>query len=241
MKTAAFYALFAVSAAVFFSATASAEDKADQSGPTATVVDKEQAPPYTYLQLAVDGETNWYAAPANTLTVGEQVIVPAGGLPMKDFYSKTLDRTFEMVYFVGAIESVDAKPQAAELPPDHPPIYTDSPDEKASVSFDFSGIEKPEGGKTVAEIHRESAALAGQNVVVRGKVMKVSDNILGRNWIHLQDGTGDALSHDLTITSKATAEVGATVTARGILAINRDFGAGYKYDVILEDAEIQAE
>jgi hypothetical protein len=71
--------------------------------------------------------------------------------------------------------------------------------------------------------------------------MKVSDNILGRNWIHLQDGTGDALSHDLTITSKATAEVGATVTARGILAINRDFGAGYKYDVILEDAEIQAE
>ena len=72
-------------------------------------------------------------------------------------------------------------------------------------------------------------------------MVKASNNILGKNWIHPQDGTGEPGSNDLTVTSSDTAEVGATITARGILATHLDFGAGYTYAVLLQDAALSSE
>jgi hypothetical protein len=105
--------------------------------------------------------------------------------------------------------------------------------------MDFSNMERPDGGKTVAEIYQQQETLAGTSVLVRGKAVKVANNILGKNWIHLRDGSGEAGSNDLTVTTQATVAVGESVTVRGTLSLNRDFGAGYKYDVLLEDAEVQ--
>jgi hypothetical protein len=92
---------------------------------------------------------------------------------------------------------------------------------------------------TVGEVYAKAADLQGKTIHVKGKVAKASAApIMGRNWLHLQDGTGDPASgsHDLTVTSQDSAAVGDVVTARGVLGKDRDFGAGYKYKVILEEA-----
>ena len=76
---------------------------------------------------------------------------------------------------------------------------------------------------------------------MRGKVVKFTPEIMGKNWIHLQDGTGAAGTSDLTVTTSASAKTGDTVTVKGILVVDKDFGYGYAYDVIIEDAEVTVE
>jgi hypothetical protein len=208
------------------------EPKAETEG---TVVATANGGRYTYVQIDLDGKEIWYAVPATEFKIGERVIAPEG-MPMKDFYSKTLDRTFDMVYFAGSITQLNP-PEGVTLPPDHPPI------EEARVptldEIDLSGIARPEGGKTVAEIYQQQHALAGKPVLVRGKAVKVANGILGKNWVHLRDGSGEEGSNDLTITTSDTVKAGATITASGTLQLDRDFGSGYKYDVLLEDADIE--
>ncbi len=94
---------------------------------------------------------------------------------------------------------------------------------------------------TVGEIHAKGAALDKKKVTVRGKVVKVSAAIMGRNWIHLRDGSGDQAkgTNNLVVTSQDTPKVGDVVTASGILAKDKDFGAGYRYAVIVEEARIK--
>ena len=81
----------------------------------------------------------------------------------------------------------------------------------------------------------------GKKVRIRGQVVKFNANIMGRNWLHLQDGTGAAGTNDLTITSAATVNVGDTILAKGVVTTNKDFGFGYKYDVIIEKADVTVE
>ena len=93
---------------------------------------------------------------------------------------------------------------------------------------------------TVAEAYSKSAALNKKKVVINGKVVKVSSGIMGKNWVHIQDGTGSEASknHNLVCTTSGTANVGDTVSVSGTLAKDRDFGAGYKYAVIVENATV---
>jgi hypothetical protein len=93
---------------------------------------------------------------------------------------------------------------------------------------------------TVQEIFANSAKLNKNKVVVRGKVVKVSAGIMGKNWLHIQDGTGSQAgkNHDLVCTSKTMAGVGDVVTVSGVLAKDKDFGGGYRYNAIIEDAAI---
>lgn len=92
--------------------------------------------------------------------------------------------------------------------------------------------------KTVAALNKDKATLAGKLVRVQGKVVKVNNGIMGRNFLHVQDGTGDQNSNDLTVTSKQTAVVGDQVTVTGRVVLNRDFGAGYAYPLLVEEASI---
>jgi hypothetical protein len=122
------------------------------------------------------------------------------------------------------------------LPPGHPVVGQQA--NLTAKSMDFSNIRKPDGGKTVAEVWEGRAKLAGQTILLRGKVAKIVTDVMGRNWLHLRDGTGAEGRNDLTVTTKATAAVGDTVTVKGVLATNRDFGAGYSYEAIVEDATV---
>jgi hypothetical protein len=92
--------------------------------------------------------------------------------------------------------------------------------------------------KTVAALNQEKVTLAGQTISAKGKVVKVNNGIMGRNFVHVQDGTGDANSNNLVVTSNQTASVGDTVTISGVVVVNRDFGSGYAYPLLIEEASI---
>jgi hypothetical protein len=123
------------------------------------------------------------------------------------------------------------------LPANHPSLAGKT----APAKVDFTGLKPAKGGKTVAEVYAASAKLAGKAVTIRGKVVKYHANIMGRNWLHIQDGTGSAGSNDLLITSNDRAKLGDTVLITGKVAINKDFGAGYKYNVMVEGAKVKVE
>jgi len=92
--------------------------------------------------------------------------------------------------------------------------------------------------KTVEAVYGEKAQLAGKQVRVSGEIVKVNNKIMGRNFLHLRDGTGKQGSNDLTVTSEETAEVGDQVEIVGTVATDVDFGSGYIYPLLIEKATI---
>ena len=114
---------------------------------------------------------------------------------------------------------------------------------KAPVASEPIKVEKATGkdAYTVSELYEKSGTLDKKSVAVRGKVMKVSRGIMGKNWVHLRDGSGDAGkgTNNIVVTSQEDPKVGDVVTARGTLYKDKDFGAGYKYPVILEEGAFQ--
>ena len=222
------------------------------------VVDTVTTAGYTYVQVDNGSRKIWAATTSFTVTNGDRVTV-FGGMPMANYHSKSLNRDFDVVYFTGKI-TVDsggapgagtapvlppghpALPGQASpaLPPNHPPL-TGLAAPPAKV--DLSGIKKAAGGKTIKEIFAASAKLAGHPVTVRGKVVKYNAMILGKNWLHIQDGSGSAEKNnqDLTVTTTTPAKLGDTVLVSGNVSTNKDFGAGYKYTVILDNAQVTVE
>jgi hypothetical protein len=174
-----------------------------------------------------------------TVNVGDDVTV-LQGVPMPDYHSKTLDRTFDMVYFAPSIVVAGAEQPAGGMPAD--PLLTHKGRTVVETTdVDLSGITPAEGGQAIADLFAGKTELAGKPVKVRGKVVKFSSNIMGKNWLHLQDGTGESGTNDLAVTTSATVQKGDTVIASGTLVIDKDFGYGYVYDVIIEDAEVIVE
>jgi len=208
-------------------------------GKTGKVLETMDAAGYTYVQVDTGSETFWAAAPQFAAKVGDDVVVPEG-MPMPDYHSKTLDRTFDVVYFVPNVLVGGAENLTGNMPADHPSTGSGKT-VVATTDVDLSGITAAEGGVTVADVFAKKAELAGKSVAIRGKVVKFTPEIMGKNWIHLQDGTGAAGSNDLTVTTSAAAKMGDTVIVSGILIIDKDFGYGYAYDVMIEDAEVTVE
>ena len=203
-----------------------------------TVAETMTTAGYTYVNVDTGAEKVWAAAPAFEVKEGDRVSVPPGAA-MPNYYSKSLDRTFDVVYFVGAISVGDeAATQEAmpALPPgSHPAPVVDA----AEISFE--GIAASEGELTVGELFEKGSDLAGTVVTLRGKVVKFSTQIMGKNWLHLQDGSGSEGTNDLTVTTTTTVKVGDVVLVSGVVSIDRDFGYGYEYEVILEDARVTVE
>jgi len=117
------------------------------------------------------------------------------------------------------------------------------PAANAGAAVDLSGIAKAEGGQTVAELYAGKDTLANKKVTLRGKVVKANSGIMSKDWLHVRDGSGQDGTNDLTVTttSKPLAKVGDTVLVTGTVTLNKDFGMGYQYPVILEDAEVKIE
>jgi hypothetical protein len=110
----------------------------------------------------------------------------------------------------------------------------------ASFGTSFGALAAEPKVQTVAALYQNKATLAGKTIKAQGKVVKVNNQIMGRNFLHLQDGSGKAESgnHDLTITSKQTAAIGDQVVISGVMAVDRDFGSGYAYPLLIEEASI---
>jgi len=184
---------------------------------------------YTYALVKTDADQVWLAGPETPLTVGQTIVVPSG-TRMTDFFATSLNRTFPEILFVDRIGDEPLSADAAEC---HKPQVVDV----------AAKVAPAEGGRSVDEIHSLRAELADQEVVVRGQVAKVSTGILGTNWVHIQDGTGHPTTgtHDLLVTSDTVPNVGDVVTVRGPVHLDRDFGAGYQYPVMIEGAQITVE
>lgn len=209
----------------------------DSAGPelSGKVVETMNAGGYTYVLLEKKGKKTWVAVTEMQVAVGKDMAFLPGA-PMSQFTSKSLNRTFDMIYFSGGPVTPSSagrkSPEAA-------------PGSKAAVSAIDKGVkvEKAVGANayTVAEIYRKAAALNNKTVLVKGKVVKVSAGIMGKNWIHLQDGTGDPKngSHNLVTTSDDLPAKGDIVTVKGVIIKDKDFGSGYKYSVIMEKGSIQ--
>ena len=201
-----------------------------------TVVETMDAAGYTYAKLDRGTGQVWVAGPETKLTVGT-VVGAVDGTLMPGFHSDTLNRTFEQIYFINSFPiagSAPPNPHAGSAAAANPHAGSAAaPTGKAPL---IEKVEPAAGGQTIAQVFAGKATLVGKPVVIRGKVVKVNNGILGRNWFHIQDGTGAAGTNDLTITSAATAALGDIVVVRGTLAANKDFGAGYKYELLVEDA-----
>ena len=205
-----------------------------------TVVETMNTGGYTYVCVDTGGEKVWAAAPEVQIKVGDKVTIPEG-MPMANYHSKTLNRDFPLVYFVGSItnETSGGGGKETGMPPGHPATGGLA----APVHVDVSGIKKADGGVTIGELYAKKADLSGKEIILRGKVVKFNAQIMGKNWMHVRDGSGDVStkSNDLAVTTDATLKVGDTVLVRGKLTLDKDFGAGYKYDAIIEDAKVTGE
>ena len=200
------------------------------------VVETMNAGGYTYVCIEKKGVKTWVAVPQTDVKVGQQMAFQPGA-EMKNFTSKTLNRTFDSIIFsAGPVASSGAGSKKASAKHEGGMASAIKTAEKISV-------EKATGPNayTVGEVYAKKASLNKKSVVIHGKVVKVSLGIMGKNWVHVQDGTGDAGTgtHNLVVTTQDSPSVGDVVTVKGTLYKDKDFGAGYKYDVIVEQASVQ--
>lgn len=194
------------------------------------VLEVVQTSSYSYLKVSEDSKDFWIAVGRIDAQI-DDIYYYSAGLEMTNFHSKELDRVFETVYFVDGV----SKTQTNDVTQSS---YTSAKTNATELDDDIN-IESVEGGLTIAEIYKNGEKYADQKIIVRGKVVKVNMHIMDRNWIHIQDGTNDDGIYDLTITSQEVVEVGDIITFEGVVGINRKFGSGYSYGLIIENAVIR--
>jgi len=202
----------------------------DAAQHTAVVQEVIQATSYTYLKVKEMDSEFWIAVTKRQIEPGTKISF-SGGLEMRNFESKDLQRTFETVYFVSNMNSGDS---AGSHPSISMPHQGTPEPEKKEVS-----VEPATSGVTIGQIFANRDSYADKTVRVKGQVTKVNRAIMDKNWVHLQDGTSDSNSFDLTITTTDNVEVGDIATFEGKITLKKDFGAGYFYEVIMEEAKLQ--
>jgi len=194
---------------------------------------------YTYARLQDGPKDLWIAANEFPVATGDRITATVD-MPMENFTSKTLNRSFPLIYFVGNVARNGQAVAASGLTGAPKLASSRDPAPAAAIPQVVAPIAPAPGGMSIAEIWNKRQALSGKVVVVRGQVVKVNNEIMGSNWFHLQDGSGTANdgTNDLTITTSAPVKVGDIVTVSGTLATGKDFGAGYAYDAIIEKATV---
>lgn len=189
-----------------------------------------QTEKYTYLRVTEDGNETWIAVPKTNAEVGATYYYK-GGLKKTNFKSVEHNRIFETVYLVSGIST---SPAAGNITGAHMHVNT-SPGEGQDQNIT---IDPPEDGITIAELFENRSQYGGKTVRVRGRCVKRNNMIMDRNWVHIQDGTLDDEEQNLTVTTMENIPLGAVVTFEGVIALNKDFGAGYKYEIIMEEAHV---
>ncbi|HLO90137.1 MAG: hypothetical protein ACM3ME_08155 [Chloroflexota bacterium] len=190
----------------------------------ATVIEAVQGSSYSYFQVFENDQKFWMAT--NPLQAKEgDLIYYTRAFEMKDFTSKEIKKTFPSIMFVeDAALSYEKK-------------NTVSPGKLTPGQVTDLDIKKANGGISIEELFRDKEKYNGQEVIVRGVIVKYNEKIMGKNWAHIQDGSKFNDQYDLTVTTADTLAQGQIVTFKGKIILNKDFGHGYAYDVIMEDAK----
>ena len=184
---------------------------------------------YTYAEVDTGKEKVWAAGPTTPLKVGDKVSF-ATQMPMVDFHSQSLDRDFPVVYFINRFITNKEPPAVESLP--------GSSDKQKKPARAIKAFNKANGGNTIAEIYAQKQALNGKSLRVRGQVTRYSSNIMGKNWLHIIDNS----THDaLTVTTSSVATIDDIVIVEGRLELDKDYGYGYVYPLILQNATVTTE
>ncbi|HUV50178.1 MAG TPA: OB-fold nucleic acid binding domain-containing protein [Anaerolineae bacterium] len=228
----------------------------------ASIVEFKDVTNYTYLDLKDSTGRIWAAIPKTSVETGSEIEL-ANIIVMKDFHSKILDKTFATILFAVPF-SKDSNARSS-LPNAETPAYNESgmPPGMMPGAMPQGGAMPGPGtgaGKsgamlqdirvikatgdhayTIEEIYAGKKALAKSTVKVRAKVVKFLPNIMGKNWIHIQDGTGSAekMNNDLTATTIETVDVGDEIIVQGTLSVDNDLGSGYVFAALIEDASVE--
>ncbi len=204
-----------------------------------------QTTSYTYLHVKENDSLKWLAVPLMKANTGETYYY-SEGLPMKQFESKELHRTFDEVLFLGGVSpepitgnnpksaAENGHAQNAQAASSQPYVRKATPEVKKNIKIDA-----PKDCITISELFSKKEAYSGKVIKIKGQVTKYSPEIMNKNWIHLQDGTENNEKYDLVITSSGTVKVGDIVTFEGKITLNKDFGYGYSFEVMMEEAAIK--
>jgi predicted RNA-binding protein len=185
---------------------------------------------YTYLLVSEGRNEQWLAVNEMNVSIGTTYYYQ-GGLKMSNFKSRELDRVFESIVFV---EQISLEPP---LPPEEASLSSAHSSTIPIEKLDIS-VEVAQDGISIADLISDMKSYDGKTVRIRGQVTKYNADIMDKNWIHIQDGTEYDGKFDLTITSDVAVETGNVLSFEGKIALDRDFGFGYFYEIIMEEAKI---
>ena len=202
------------------------------------VIAKEvlQTSQYTYI-LGKEGKNEiWLAAKKMEASVGETYYFK-GGLPMTNFESKELKRTFNDILFLDNISSSKPKTEKNNSASSQSNLPASA---GSAISLEKKEIKMKHAKEdiTIAMLLGNKKKYSGRTIKIQGEVTKFSPAIMKKNWIHIQDGTDFSGKFDLTATSDQDVNIGDRVTLEGTIVLDKDFGYGYFYDLIMEDAKL---
>ena len=200
------------------------------------VLEVREVDMYTYLRLkTAQGET-WAAVEKAPVKVGAQVSI-YNPMVMQNFESKALKKTFDKIVF----GSLADPSQAAAAKGASPHAGMGAVATVAPVAPTVAKLSKATGadGRTVAEVLDGAAKLKDKGVTLHAQVVKVNLGIMGKNWFHVQDGSGKAGANDILVTSQDKAAMGDVLTIKGTVRTDVSLGSGYDYAVMVENASLR--
>ncbi len=229
----------------------------------ATIVESEDVTNYTYLLLEDKTGKVWAAIPKTPVKIGDEIAISDIAV-MKDFHSKTLEKTFDIILFAVLSEECPFKESegesVSEMPsgmmPGKMPSAMMSPDSMPHGAMPAMGDSSRKSGAvlqdikvskavgedayTIEEIYSKKEELSQKTITVRAIVVKFMPQIMGKNWLHIQDGTGSAEkgNNDIAVSTLETVETGEEVIVKGTLGINKDFGMSCAFSTLIEEASI---
>lgn len=196
-----------------------------------TVQEVIQSSNYSYLRVAEESKESWIAIAKQEVEVGKSYYYEPS-IEMTNFVSKELKRTFPTILFVAKFSDMPIVAAANFIVSDAPKGIQ-PPVAKPGIE-----VERAKGGITIAELYANKDSYSGKTIKIKGEVVKYSAEIMGKNWIHIQDGTNSKGAFDLAITTNDVSKVGDEVTFEGTVTLKKDFGAGYYYEVIVENGKL---
>lgn len=188
---------------------------------------------YTYVEVDTDKKKVWAAGPKTSLTIGDMVAFSTG-MPMENFHSTAMDRDFPIIYFIGGFITDKDNKATNNASIALPHRQNRQKQEKLVVK----DIGKVKGGNTIAEIYTDKQKFNGKTIRVRGQVTKFTPEVMGKNWVHIRDSS---TLDDLSITTDSTVAINDIVVLEGKIELDKNYGYGYEYPLIMESARIIAE
>lgn len=204
-------------------------DSIDPTSHHVKVKEVLQTSNYTYLFVTENDKDYWVAVSKMDPKINSDLYYK-DGIEMIDFKSKELNRVFDKILFIDYISNTPII-ATSSVPNDSIHKGVKIPELKDNIH-----VERAQGGITISELYENVNDFANKTIVVRGQVVKINNDIMDRNWVHLKDGSSNEGKSDLTFTTKDEVKIGDIVIFEGTASLNKDFGAGYVYPLIIENA-----